>query len=92
MPKFSVKFKIYNYTGYIKFLYVIVSNEFRISQIQTILDLIVVALSSRNITYYNAFLRFSILITVESFIFVGLKFRGFQISDKLVNIYFVDFQ
>ena len=25
-------------------------------------------------------------ITVESFIFVGLKFRGFQISDKLVGI------
>ena len=24
--------------------------------------------------------------TVESFIFVGLKFRGFQISDKLVGI------
>ena len=24
--------------------------------------------------------------TVESFIFVGLKFRGFQISDKLVDI------
>ena len=24
--------------------------------------------------------------TVESFIFVGLKFRGFQVSDKLVGI------
>ena len=24
--------------------------------------------------------------TVESFIFVGLKFRGFQISEKLVGI------
>ena len=24
--------------------------------------------------------------TVESFIFVGLKFRGFQISDKMVGI------
>ena len=26
------------------------------------------------------------IYTVESFIFVGLKFRGFQISDKLVGI------
>ena len=26
------------------------------------------------------------LSTVESFIFVGFKFRGFQISDKLVGI------
>ena len=26
------------------------------------------------------------VFTVESFIFAGLKFRGFQISDKLVGI------
>ena len=29
--------------------------------------------------------------TVESFILVGLKFRGFQISDKLVGISFRGF-
>ena len=29
--------------------------------------------------------------TVESFIFVGLKFHGFQISDKLVGIKFRGF-
>ena len=29
---------------------------------------------------------FELQSTVESFIFVGLKFRGFQISDKLVDI------
>ena len=29
--------------------------------------------------------------TVESFIFVGLKFRGFQVSHKLVDISFRGF-
>ena len=31
-------------------------------------------------------MQIEIVDTVESFIFVGLKFRGFQISDKLVGI------
>ena len=30
--------------------------------------------------------KYKELHTVESFIFVGLKFRGFQIGDKLVGI------